>query len=253
MRGRLLKRLLESREEGKLHFTLIDPDKTTPEEASKLAFMAAEAGSDAILVGGSLGVSQYDTDDVVGAMKDSGLPIILFPGSLANASRKADAVLFLSVLNSDNPYFMGIAQIQGALLALKLGLEPIPTSYIIVGYGGAAGFMSRARPIPYDKPELVAAHSLAGAYLGSSLIYLEAGSGAPQPVPPESVALSRKLLDMGGASDVLLTVGGGVRSPETARKLAEAGADIIVTGSLVEESPEKLSGIVKALKSVHPR
>ena len=248
MRGKLLRELLESRAKGRLHFTLIDPDKTSPEEASRLASMAAEAGSDAILVGGSLGVSQYDTDEVVGAIKGAGLPVILFPGSLTNASRRADAVLFLTVLNSDNPYFMGIAQVQGALLALKLGLEPIPTSYIIVGYGGAAGFMSRARPIPYDKPELVAAHALAGAYMGSKLVYLEAGSGAPKPVPSEAVTLSRKLLDMGGASETLVVVGGGIRSPETAKRISEAGADVIVTGTLVEESPEMLPKIVRAIK-----
>jgi phosphoglycerol geranylgeranyltransferase len=199
-------------------------------------------------VGGSLGVLESETEEVVEAAKRSGLPVILFPGALTNAARNADAVMFLTVLNSDNPYFMGIAQVQGAILALKLGLEALPTAYIIVGYGGAAGFMSRARPIPYEKPELVAAHALAGAMMGASLVYLEAGSGAPRPVPPEAVALSRRLLAKAGYDEVLLVVGGGVRSPEAAQALAKAGADVLVTGTIAEENVEALPAIVKAFK-----
>ncbi len=250
MRGRLAKLLLELRSKGRLHFTLIDPDKTGPAEAADVARTAVEAGSDAILIGGSLGVTQEETDAIVASVKEAvDVPVILFPGGLTNASRRADAVLFLTVLNSDDPYFHGIAQVQGAVLALKLGLEAIPTSYIIVGYGGAAGFMSRARPVPYEKHELIAAHSLAGAMMGSKIIYLEAGSGAPKPVPPEAVAASRKLLDAAGfKGEVLLVVGGGVREPSQAASLAVAGADALVTGTLAEESPERLPEVIAAFK-----
>jgi len=249
-RERLSRRLVELRRRGRLHFTLIDPDKSGPEEAASLARTAVEAGSDAILVGGSLGVTQEEMDAVVAAIKGAvDAPVIIFPGGLSNASRRADAVLFLTVLNSDDPYFMGVAQVQGAVLALKLGLEAIPTSYIIVGYGGAAGFMSRARPIPYEKPELVAAHALAGAMMGSRIVYLEAGSGAPKPVPPEAVAASRKLLDAAGYNgETLLVVGGGVRSPEQAAAAARAGADVLVTGTLAEEEPERLPAVISAFK-----
>ncbi|BAN89942.1 geranylgeranylglyceryl/heptaprenylglyceryl phosphate synthase [Aeropyrum camini] len=251
---RLLEKLLEKRRSsGRLHFTLIDPDKTGPAEAGEIAARAAEAGSDAVLVGGSIGVTFEETDEVVKAAKTSGLPVILFPGGHTNASRHADAVLFLTVLNSDNPYYIVQAQILGAPLALKLGLEAIPTSYIIVGYGGAAGFVARARPIPYEKPELAALHALAGAMMGGRIVYLEAGSGAPKPVPPEAVAASRKLIDAAGyRGEVLLTVGGGVRTPEAARAAAEAGADVLVTGTLAEENPERLAEIVKAFKSGSP-
>lgn len=251
MGKRVWRKLLESRKsKGRLHFTLIDPDKSPPEDAARLAEKAVAAGSDAILVGGSLGVTQEEMDAVVTTLKRSiNVPVIIFPGGLSNASRHADAVLFLTVLNSEDPYFTSIAQVQGAILALKLGLETIPTSYIIVGYGGAAGFMSRARPIPYEKPELVAAHALAGAMMGSKAIYLEAGSGAPRPVPPEAVAASRKLLDMAGYhGEVLLIVGGGVRNARQAAELAAAGADVLVTGTLAEEDPEQLPSVIKAFK-----
>ncbi|MCE4624821.1 MAG: geranylgeranylglyceryl/heptaprenylglyceryl phosphate synthase [Desulfurococcales archaeon] len=245
----LLKKLLEQTRESRAHFTLIDPDKTTPEEAGKLARFAAEAGTDAILVGGSIGVYEPVLSDTVKSIKESsGLPVILFPGNLNGLTPEADAVLFMSMLNSDDPYYISGVQMQAAPIVLRLGLEPLPTAYIIVGYGGAAGYVGRARPIPYEKPELAAAYALAAAMMGMRLIYLEAGSGAPKPVPPEAVSLARKLVERSGL-EARIIVGGGVRRPETARTIAKAGAHILVTGNLVEENPLVLPEVVKAFKS----
>jgi len=246
-RGKVWRSIVERRREGRLHFTLIDPDRTSPQEAGRIARIAREAGSDFILVGGSLGVSPEATDSVVEAVKRQGMPVIIFPGALNNVSRKADATLFLTMLNSDDPYYHGIAQVQGAMIVLYHGLEPIPTCYVIVGHGGTAGFMTRARPIPYDKPELVAAHALACSMMGSKIVYLEAGSGAPKPVPPEAIQMSRDLISMAGL-EALIIVGGGVRSEETARMIARSGADGLVTGTIAEESPELLVEIIRAFK-----
>ncbi len=44
----------------------------------------------------------------------------------------------------------------------------------------------------------------------------------------------------------LLVVGGGIRSGETARELAEAGADLIVTGTAVEKS-EDITSLVREI------
>jgi len=247
LKGRVWRSIVEKRRKGRLHFTLIDPDKVSPREAEEIARIAVEAGSDFILVGGSLGVSPENTDAVVDAVKSVGVPVIIFPGALNNVSRKADAAFFLTILNSDDPYYHGIAQVQGAMIVLHHGLEPIPTCYVIVGYGGTAGFMVRARPIPYEKPELVAAHALACSMMGSRIVYLEAGSGAPRPVPPEAIAMSKKLIEMAGL-EALVIVGGGVRDGDTARLLAKAGADGLVTGTIAEENPRKLFEIVKAFK-----
>ena len=250
MKRKVLSYLLERRRKGRLHFTLIDPDKSGPSEAAALARRAAEAGSDAVLVGGSLGVSEPFLGEVVRSIKAAaGLPVILFPGNINGLTPDADATLFMTLLNSDDPYYLSGAQVQAAPIVLRMRLEAIPTAYIIVGEGGAAGFIGRARPIPRDHPEIVAAHALAAAFMGARLIYLEAGSGAKNPVPLEAVTLSRSLLDRAGA-DAILTVGGGIRDPETARAIAEAGADAIVTGTIAEHDPDKLSLIINKIKSL---
>ncbi|MEB3806106.1 MAG: geranylgeranylglyceryl/heptaprenylglyceryl phosphate synthase [Desulfurococcales archaeon] len=247
MKGKLLNWLKEERRKSRLHFTLIDPDKDSPESALERAKRARDAGTDAILVGGSTGVHEPTLSKTVEALKNTGLPVILFPGNLNGLTPKADAVLFMTLLNSEDVYYLSGVQVQAAPLVLKMGLEPIPTAYIIVGYGGAAGYIGRARPIPYEHPELVAIHALAGAMMGAEVIYLEAGSGAPDPVPPEAVSYAKNLLGQAGL-DPLLLVGGGVRDPQTARELASAGADGLVTGTLAEKRPEMLEEVIEAFK-----
>lgn len=248
MRQKVWKSMLERRRSSRLHFTLVDPDKTRPDEAKRIIEIAKESGTDYILVGGSLGVSPDNTNAIVEVAKSLGMTAIIFPGALNNVSPKADAALFLNIINSDDPYYHGIAQVQGSIIVLTYGLEPIPTCYVIVGYGGTAGYMARARPVPYEKPDLIAAHSLACAMMGSKIVYLEAGSGAPRPVPAEAVSLSKAFIEAAGI-EALLVVGGGIRSAEVAKSLAEAGADGIVTGNVAEENPEALREIIRSFKS----
>jgi len=233
------------RERGAIHMTLLDPDKTPPEQASKIAREAFAAGTSAIMVGGSTGVSEGMTDELVLAVKKAvEIPVILFPGTPTALSRYADAVWFLSVLNSQNPYFIVGAQVQGAPIVKRYGLEVLSLGYILMGSGGAASLVSYARPLPFDATEVVVAYALAAEYMGFNFVYLEGGSGG-HPVPPALVRMVRENVT------IPIIVGGGIREPETARELAKAGADILVTGTIVEESEnvqEKVREIVKAME-----
>jgi phosphoglycerol geranylgeranyltransferase len=237
-------KLYEYLVEGVKHFTLIDPDKSV--DYLRVAKLALDAGTDGILVGGSLGIRESQMAQVVRDIKTiAHVPVVLFPGSLTQLTEEADGVLFLSVLNSLDPYFIIGAQVQGAVLLAKHfpRLEAISTAYILVGDGGAAGFVSVSRPIPYTRPDIAAAYALAASYIGFKAVYLEAGSGAPQPAPPEMVRAVRK------AFPRILIVGGGIRSGEAASAVAREKPNVIVTGTLAEERPEKLGEIVKAIKS----
>jgi len=246
LRGRVERYLGERRAEGVLHFSLVDPHKV--DDLSKLELTAEELkglGTDAFLVGGSLGVSPFKMLEVVKVLKKTGLPVIIFPGDVSNVVPEADAILFMSLLNSEDPYFITGAQLQGAHLVLAYGLEALPTAYVIVGHGGAAGFIGKARPVPWEHPELAASYVLVAKLLGMRFAYLEAGSGSPRPVPPEAVELSKRL-----ARDVFLIVGGGVRDESTAAALARSGADAIVTGTLIEkDGPRAVGKVIKAVKS----
>jgi phosphoglycerol geranylgeranyltransferase len=246
MVGSVEKYLLEKIEsEGTIHLTLIDPEKVTSPQASRIASKAKLSGTSAIMIGGSTFFSVAHLDDVVKAVKRTvKIPIILFPSNVTGISRYADAIWFMSLLNSADPYFLMGAQVLGAPLIKKYRLEPIPLGYIIVGDGGTAGVVGKAVPVPYNKPELAAAHALAGQYLGMRFTYLEAGSGARRPVPPEMIRLVKSYVG------VPLIVGGGIKSRSQALAAASAGADIIVTGNVIEnaEVKGKVAEIVEGIK-----
>jgi phosphoglycerol geranylgeranyltransferase len=246
MVGHVEKYLLdEIKSEGSIHVTLIDPEKVTSPQASKVAGKAKASGTSAIMIGGSTFVSGAHLDDVVKAVKRTAkIPIILFPNNVTGISRFADAIWFMSLLNSVDPYFLIGAQVLGAPLVKKYHLEALPLGYIIVGEGGTAGVVGRAVPVPYNKPELAAAHALAGQYLGMRFIYLEGGSGVKRPVPPEMIRAVKHYIG------VPLVVGGGIKTREQALAAASAGADIIVTGNVVEntEVSQKVSEIVEGIK-----
>jgi phosphoglycerol geranylgeranyltransferase len=231
--------------EGAIHITLIDPDKVTSSKAYLIAEKAAASGTSAIMVGGSTVVSTKHLDEVVKTIKRAvRLPVILFPNNITGISRYADAIWFMSLLNSTDPYYIVGAQVLGAPLVRKYNLEPIPMGYIVVGEGGAVGVIGKAVPIPYDKPELAAAHALAGQYLGMRFIYLEAGSGAKKPVPHKMIRAVKRCID------VPLIVGGGIRSKNQALTAASAGADIIVTGNITENEfvENSITQIIEGIK-----
>jgi len=246
MMGDVEKYLLEKiQSEGSIHITLIDPEEVTPPQASRIVSKAKLSETSAIMIGGSTFVSSAHLDDVVRAVKRTvKIPIILFPNNVTGISRYADAIWFMSLLNSVDPYFLIGAQILGAPLVKKYDLEPIPLGYIIVGEGGTAGVVGKAIPIPYGKPDLAAAHALAGEYLGMHFIYLEAGSGARNPVPPEMIRAVRHYINLP------LIVGGGIKSREQALAAASAGAEVIVTGNVVEDSRvrRKVSEIIEGIR-----
>jgi len=246
MIGRVEKYLLEEiASERTIHITLIDPEKVTASQASRIAEKARISGTTAIMIGGSTFFSSSHLDDVVRAVKRTAkLPVILFPNNVTGISRFADAIWFMSLLNSVDPYFLIGAQVLGAPLVKKYHLEPIPMGYIIVGEGGTASIVGKAVPVPYNKLDLAVAHALAGQYLGMRFIYLEGGSGVKRPIPPEMIRAVKRYID------VPLIVGGGIRTREQALAAASAGADVIVTGNVIEnaEVKSKVAEIVRGIR-----
>lgn len=242
----LIKQLKE--EAGQL-FLVIDPPNQTPEMSGKIAKTAEEAGVNAVAVGGSLGAQGKLLDDTISSIKEnSNLPSILFPGNIATLSSKADAVYFMSMLNSLDPYYISGAQVASSFPVKKMNLEVIPTSYIIVEPGRAVGHVGRAQVIPRNLPYLAAATALAGQYLGSKLAILESGGGAETPAPKEMIAHTR------AAIDIPLLIAGGVRTPKNAEDCIKSGADILHVGSAVEktnslsEAKNKLQKLASAVK-----
>lgn len=241
----------ERAERGTLLFALIDSEVSDASAAREAALGAESSGAAAILVGGSTTADQIDLARTVGEIKGAvGVPVVLFPGNITGVAAGADAILFSSLMNSENPYYITQAQALAAPSVLRHGLEALPTAYLVVGEGTTAWFVGSARAIPHGKPAIAAAYSLAARFLGMRFVYLEAGSGATSSVRPEMVAAVRRVFDG------FLIVGGGIRDAETAGRISAAGADAIVVGTLLETAgPGRLAAIeemVGAMRAAGP-
>jgi phosphoglycerol geranylgeranyltransferase len=235
----------ELKQKNALLFVLIDSEVSNLESSKKLAKDVEKIGASAILVGGSSATDQIEMSKVVkGIKKGIKIPIILFPGNVTGVVPDADAILFSSLMNSENPYFITQAQALGAPSVLKFGLEPLPTAYLVVGDGTSAWFVGSARGIPFEKPKIAAAYALAAQFLGMRFVYLEAGSGAKLTITPEMVKTVRK------AFNGFLIVGGGIKDVKTAKELVNAGANALVIGTFLEKggSIKKLTEIAKTIQ-----
>jgi phosphoglycerol geranylgeranyltransferase len=228
--GRVLDGLRARLARGPLHFTLIDPDKSPGAKAAEIASGAVALGSDAILLGGSTGISREKMGEAARAIHAAvPVPTIIFPEGASSLTEAADAVLFMSLLNSRRLDLVIRTHARAAPVIRAMGLEPISLGYLVIAPGMRVGEVGEVDAVPRDAPDVAVGYALAAEMLGMSMVYLEAGSGAPAPVPAEIVRRVR------AAVTVPLIVGGGVRTGADARVLLDAGAQVLVTGTVTEE------------------
>jgi len=233
--GKVYESLLnEISQKSSLYFILIDPDKANS-NLTKLIRTATDCGVDGFFIGSSVLLSEKFEKCVKSVKQNTDRPVIIFPGSIYQISKFADAILFLSVLTSTNTEYIVGQQTLAAPIILNYGIEPISTAYLLIESGKttSAVFISQSKPIPRDKPDIALAYALTAQFLGMKLIYFEAGSGADNSVPAEIIKYVKNFVK------IPLVIGGGIRTPETAFEKSEAGADIIVTGNILEDTSEK--------------
>ncbi len=237
--GRTESYLLDRLEKGPIHLTLLDPESIPVDTAVKIAKAAETVGSSAIMVGGSTISSQNEMDEFILTLKKNiKIPVIIFPNNVQALTRHADAVWYMSLLNSVEWYYIIGAQMQAAPFIKKHQIEAIPLAYIVFRGDTAVSAIGRVLPIPDNHPEVVVAYALAAQYLGFRFVYLEAGSGAAQPIPPNVIRAVKSSIS------IPLIVGGGIRTEEQTRQVIESGADIIVTGTIAEEDLDRLNRVI---------
>jgi phosphoglycerol geranylgeranyltransferase len=228
--GHVEQYLVREMAHGPIHFTLIDPDKSPGEVAARIAAGAVEAGSHVILLGGSTGISPEKMGAAALAVKRRvQVPVVIFPEGPGSLAREADAVFFMSLLNSRRLELVVRAHAVAAPVVRLLGLEPIALGYLVIAPGMRVGEVGEVDPVARDDPKGAIGYALAAEYLGMRFVYLEAGSGAPAPVPAELVDAVHEVCS------VPLIVGGGIRTAPDARALLDAGASALVTGTITEQ------------------
>ena len=236
----IYKKMLLNREaKRKMLAILLDPDQCRGRVLSSTISALKTDLPDFIFVGGSLTVSSSESlIDIL--REETKATIILFPGNAAQFTPKADALLNLSLLSGRNAEFLIGQHVNSAIAIKNSDMEIIPTGYLLIDGGkpSSVEYMSNTRPIPRDKKEIALSTAVAGELLGMRMVYLEAGSGALQPVPPEMIDFVRLGLSLP------LIVGGGIKTLEELGNAFEAGADLVVVGNIFETHPEKIAEFV---------
>ncbi|HEY8397703.1 MAG TPA: geranylgeranylglyceryl/heptaprenylglyceryl phosphate synthase [Flavihumibacter sp.] len=225
---------------------LVDPDKIQPAEIPALVQLAVDARVDYLFVGGSLVISHH-LDECIQAIKAGcDIPVVLFPGSPSQISPFADALLYLSLISGRNPELLIGQHVISAPAVKKSGLEIMSTGYMVID-GGApttVSYISNASPIPADKNEIALCTALAGEMLGMKLIYMDAGSGAKNPIRESMIATVADQIS------IPLIIGGGITDPEKAYRNCRAGADLIVVGNAIEKDPSLIREMSAAVHAV---
>ncbi len=222
---------------------LIDPDKFNWGQRDEFIEKLKFSKVDYVFVGGST-VEKKDLTKVVSFLKtEIDLPVILFPGDVHQFDKKADALLYLSLLSGRNPDYLIGQHVRTAKEIAKTELEIIPTAYLLIDgeTNSAVAYVSQTTPIPQDQLNLIESTAIAGILQGKSMLYLDAGSGAKKPVSTEIIKRCSNL-------DVPLIVGGGIRTKEQIDSAKRSGANVIVIGNHIEENVDFLLDLAEFQK-----
>lgn len=225
---------------------LVDPDKMNSQEDLKpLLSKIKQLSPDFILIGGST-VAIDDFENCIRIVKKQvQIPILLFPGSSSQISALADGILFLTLISGRNPDFLISHQIESAPLIKKMNIETIPTGYLLIDGGktSSVAYVSQTTPIPEDQISIAVNTSIAGEMLGLKALFLDAGSGAINPVSAKMIKAVKE------NTTLPLIVGGGIKTISQIKIALGAGADLVVIGNKVEEDENFLFDIKTLVSS----
>ena len=214
---------------------LIDPDKKNHNLIKNQLRYINENDFCSVLVGGSLLMDSNFDDRINYISSKTNLPLISFPSSSSQLHKKFDAILFLSLISGRNPQYLIGEHVNSAPIIYNLGIESIPVGYILIDGGGLSSveLMSNTRSLPMEKVDIIIAHALASQYLGHKFIYLECGSGAKNAIDLNLLQQIKKTVS------IPLIVGGGVKNKDDIKNLYNSGADLIVVGTMIEQSSKQ--------------
>jgi putative glycerol-1-phosphate prenyltransferase len=215
---------------------LLDPDKAKGDSLQNILNIANKCQTDYIFAGGSLTFNSIDKL-IVEIKKLCSIPVVLFPGNLLQLTQNADIILLLSLISGRNPELLIGNHVIAAPYLKNIREKLISVGYILISCGNKTSveYISQTEAIPPDKPEIAVATAMAGEMMGLKMIYLEAGSGATNPVPLSVIRAVRENIS------IPLAVGGGIKNSAMIEDIFNAGADLIILGNAIEKNPTLLT------------
>lgn len=223
---------------------LVDPDKCSKDKLIPLIENIKKRPPHILLVGGSL-ISNPISPLITFLKQQTNIPVVLYPGHPSHIVPEVDAILFLSMISGRNPDLLIGSHVVAAPLIKQYNIETISTGYMLIdgGIQTSVEYISQTRPIPYNKTDIAVATALAGEMLGLKLIYMDAGSGAINPVSAKMISNVKK------ECTIPLMIGGGITTPQKLITAFENGADIVVIGNALEKDPGIINDFLDVVDS----
>lgn len=222
---------------GWRHTFKLDPDKTIDDEALEAI---CESGTDAIIVGGTYGVTYDNTLELMSRLRRYAVPAVLEISSLDAVVPGFDSYLIPLVLNAGDPDWIFAPHVSGlqAFGAYIHWDEIITEGYIIANPEAGVAKLTKARPIT-DASQAKAYAQVATNICRLPIVYMEYSGTYGDP----AIVKAAKA----GAGEAHLFYGGGIRNPEQAAEMA-AIADTVVVGNVIYDDLTAALATVKAVK-----
>ncbi len=219
------------------HVFKLDPNKEiTPEALDQIC----ESGTDAVIVGGSDGVTLENTIDLLSRIRKYTVPCVLEVSNIESITPGFDFYFVPSVLNSQNPdWIVGLHHQAikefGHLINWN---ELVTEGYCIVNGESKAAQLSEANA-DLDKEDVLAYAEMAEHMFRLPIFYLEYSGtyGEVDLVKDVSTVLDK----------TSFFYGGGIKDKEQARAMAQF-ADTIVVGNIIYEDLDAALSTVKVVK-----
>lgn len=210
------------------HILKIDPDKELV--AGETFADVCETGTDALMIGGTTGITPEKMERVVAACSEYDLPLYLEPNApeVAIDADGLDGYLVPAVFNTRDPMFLVGAHKEWAKMndVNSLPWDRIVTeAYIVLNPDASAASYTDAN-CDLTGEDVASYATVAERLFGQEIIYIEYSGMLGDPAIVDE---ARAALD-----EATLFYGGGIHDYESAHTMASV-ADVIIVGDLVHD------------------
>lgn len=219
------------------HAFKLDPNKAITDVALE---RICESGTDAIIVGGSDGITLENVLDLMARVRRYTVPCVLEVSSIDTVTPGFDLYFIPTVLNSNDPDWMMNLHHQalkeyGEIMNWD---EIIAEGYCILNPDCKAAKLTKANA-KLDTDDVAAYALMAEKMFHLPIFYLEYSGTYGD---PRVVEMAKRNL-----SDTVLFYGGGVKTAEQAKEMSQF-ADVIIVGNVVYEDLPMALKTVSAVK-----
>lgn len=226
--------------DGWSHLLKVDPDKSLPDGVTYADIV--ETGTDAIMIGGTTGITPEKVKRVLEGCVDLDIAIFQEPSHPESVvvDPNLDGYLVPVVMNAGDVFWVTGAHMDWLASGGHIEWHKTMTeAYIVLNPDSSVAQYTQA-DCNITEEEVAAYATVAEQLLGQDIVYIEYSGMLGD---PEMVEAAQTALD-----EATLFYGGGVRTYEDARMMA-THADVIIVGDLLHD--EGIDAVRETVRGTH--